>query len=137
MIFKNDLKAIKMDTTVKKVEKEYMMLSEEEKSQIKGFTPEEHRELQAKYGNRLRMVTVCTEDGRYDYLVIRPSRAHMMLVASKGKDGDYEAANAVLINNCVVAGDRNVLDENFAVYNTVMQAIQQLTEAQQAFMRKA
>lgn len=112
-------------------------LSPEEKQKINGFTEEQYKELKAKYGNRLRMVTVETEDGRYDYLIIRPSRAHMMLVASKGKDGDYEAANAVLINNCVVAGDRDVLDEDYAVYSAVMQAMKELTEAAQAFIRKA
>lgn len=126
-----------MDSVLKKEELEYSMLSQEEKSQINGFTPEEHRQLVEKYGNRLRMVTVLTEDGRYDYLVIRPSRAHMMMVAAKGKDGDYEGANSALIKNCVVAGNRDVLEEDFSVYNTVMQAIQQLTEATQAFMRKA
>ena len=61
----------------------------------------------------------------------------MMLVASKGKDGDYEAANNVLINNCVVAGNRELIDEDFAVYSTVLQVLQQLTEANQAFFRKA
>lgn len=112
-------------------------LSPEEKQKVNGFTEEQYKELKTKYGNRLRMVTVETEDGRYDYLIIRPSRAHMMLVASKGKDGDYEAANAVLINNCVVAGDRDVLDEDYAVYSAVMQAMKELTEAAQAFIRKA
>jgi hypothetical protein len=112
-------------------------LSPEEKHKVNGFTEEQYKELKAKYGNRLRMVTVETEDGRYDYLIIRPSRAHMMLVANKGKDGDYEAANAVLINNCVVAGDRDVLDEDYAVYSAVMQAMKELTEAAQAFIRKA
>ena len=112
-------------------------LSPEEKQKIYGFTEEQYKEMKAKYGNRLRMVTVETEDGRCDYLIIRPSRAHMMLVASKGKDGDYEAANAVLINNCVVAGDRDVLDEDYAVYSAVMQAMKELTEAAQAFIRKA
>lgn len=115
----------------------YTELSAEEKGKINGFTEEQYKELSSKYGKRLRMVTVQTEDGRYDYLIIRPSRAHMMAVAAKGKDGDYEAANNVLINNCVVAGDKDVLEEDFSVYNAVMQAVQSLTEAQQTFMRKA
>ena len=85
---------------------DYESLTTEEKSKINGFTEAEHKDLKAKYGNRLRMVTVETEDGRYDYLVVRPSRAHMMLVATKGKEGDFEAANNVLIQNCVVAGDK-------------------------------
>lgn len=122
---------------LKKEKRGYEELTPEEKKMVTGFTEAEHAELKAKYGNRLRMVTVKTEDGRYDYLVIRPSRAHMMLVAEKGKDGDYEGANNVLLNNCVVAGGRAVLDDNFAVYNAVMQAIQSLTEAQQTFMRRA
>lgn len=116
---------------------DFETLSNEEKLKINGFTEEQYKELKTKYGNRLRMVTVETEDGRYDYLIIRPSRAHMMLVAAKGKDGDFEAANEVLINNCVVAGDREVLNEDYAVYSSVMQALQGLTEAAQAFIRKA
>lgn len=115
----------------------YAEMTAEEKKQIEGFTAEEYAAQEAKYGKRLRMVTVVTDDGRADFLVIRPSRQHMMLVASKGKDGDYEAANNVLINNCVVAGNRELLDEDFAVYSTVLQVLQQLTEANQAFFRKA
>ena len=115
----------------------YTELKKKKKGKIYSFTEEQYKELSSKYGKRLRMVTVQTEDGRYDYLIIRPSRAHMMAVASKGKDGDYEAANNVLINNCVVAGDKDVLEEDFSVYNAVMQAVQSLTEAQQTFMRKA
>lgn len=115
----------------------YAEMTAEEKKQIEGFTAEEYAAQEAKYGKRLRMVTVVTDDGRADFLVIRPSRQHMMLVASKGKDGDYEAANDVLIKNCVVAGNRELLDEDFAVYSTVLQVLQQLTEANQAFFRKA
>lgn len=115
----------------------YTQMAEEEKKQINGFTDAQYAELEGKYGKRLRMLTVMTDDGRADFLVIRPSRQHMMLVASKGKDGDYEAANNVLIQNCVVAGDRNLIDEDFAVYSTVLQVLQQLTEANQAFFRKA
>ncbi|MFR8837918.1 hypothetical protein [Bacteroides sp.] len=115
----------------------YTAMTAEEKKQIVGFTAEEYAAQEAKYGKRLRMVTVVTDDGRADFLVIRPSRQHMMLVASKGKDGDYEAANNVLINNCVVAGNRELIDEDFAVYSTVLQVLQQLTEANQAFFRKA
>lgn len=115
----------------------YAEMTAEEKKKIEGFTAEEYAAQEAKYGKRLRMVTVVTDDGRADFLVIRPSRQHMMLVASKGKDGDYEAANNVLINNCVVAGNRELLDEDFAVYSTILQVLQQLTEANQAFFRKA
>lgn len=125
-----------METNLKKAA-DYASLTAEDKEKINGFTEQQRNELLAKYGNRLRMVTVVTEDGRYDYLVIRPSRAHMMLVADKGRDGDYEAANNVLIANCVVAGDKEVLEEDFAVYSGVMQAIQSLTEAQQSFIGKA
>lgn len=116
---------------------DYESLTTEEKSKINGFTESEHKDLKAKYGNRLRMVTVETEDGRYDYLVVRPSRAHMMLVATKGKEGDFEAANNVLIQNCVVAGDKKAIDDDYAVYSTLLSAIQEMTEAVQAFIRKA
>ncbi len=116
---------------------DYDSLSTEEKSKINGFTEAEHKDLKAKYGNRIRMVTIETEDGRFDYLVIRPSRAHMMLVATKGKEGDFEAANNVLIQNCVVAGNKQAIEEDYAVYSTLLTAIQQMTEAVQAFIRKA
>lgn len=115
----------------------YAEMTAEERNEIVGFTLEEYVAQEAKYGRRLRMVTVVTDDGRADFLVIRPSRQHMMLVAAKGKDGDYEAANDVLIKNCVVAGNRELLDEDFAAYSTVLQVLQKLTEANRVFFRKA
>lgn len=115
----------------------YAEMTAEERNEIVGFTEEEYAAQEAKYGRRLRMVTVITDDGRSDFLVIRPSRQHMMLVAAKGREEDFEGANDVLIKNCIVAGNRELLNEDFAAYRTVLQVLQNLTEANQAFFRKA
>lgn len=115
----------------------YAEMTAEERNEIVGFTAEEYAAQAAKYGRRLRMVTVITDDGRSDFLVIRPSRQHMMLVAAKGREEDFEGANDVLIKNCIVAGNRELLNEDFAAYRTVLQVLQNLTEANQAFFRKA
>lgn len=115
--------------------KPYESLSDEEKKQICGFTQEEHAELKAKYGKRLRHVTVkLDEDERYDFLLARPNKDVILAMASMGED--LSGANELLLNTCVVAGDRSALEDS-AVYTSVISAISELIKGQAAFISKA
>lgn len=115
--------------------KPYESLSDEEKKQICGFTQEEHAELKEKYGKRLRHVTVkLDEDERYDFLLARPNKDTILAVASVRDD--LNAANELLLNTCVVAGDRSALEDS-AVYTSVISAISELIQGQAAFISKA
>lgn len=115
--------------------KPYEMLTDEEKSKIVGFTAAEHAEKKSKYGKKLRHVTVrLDEDERYDFLVARPNKDVILAMASLRDD--LNAANDLLINSCVVAGDKLALDDA-AVYTSVLSAIGELIQGQTAFIRKA
>ena len=115
--------------------KAYEELTDEEKKLISGFTPAEHAELKLKYGKRLRHVSVVIdEDERYDYLIARPNKNIILAMASHREDLDK--ANDLLINNCVVAGDKEALEDS-SVYTTVLLAISEMIKGQAAFIAKA
>lgn len=115
----------------------FASLSKEELAGIVGFTQQEHEELKAKFGHRLYHITAQISDTeRYDYLVVRPDKSLMLMIASFGRKEEYEKANDAMIKNCVKAGDREAL-EDFAVYQTVLESIQQISKGQAAFIRKA
>lgn len=100
---------------------------------VKGLDEKTYSRLKAQYGKRLRLVSLETEDGKAGYLVVKPSRSHMMAVASHAKDNDFEGGNAVLVNSCVVAGDRELIEEDFTVYSALLEVFHGLTEAAKAF----
>ena len=118
-----------------KVGKPYEELTEAERKLIVGFSPAEHAELKIKFGKRLRHITVQVDDDeRYDYLLVRPNKDLILAMASK-KD-DLTAANDLLLNNCVKAGDMEALEDS-AVYTTVLTAITEMISGQAAFISKA
>lgn len=115
----------------------FASLSKEELTNIVGFTLQEHEELKAKFGHRLYHITAqISETERYDYLVIRPDKSLMLMIANFGKKEEYEKANDALIKNCVKAGDMEALDD-FTVYQNVLNSIQKISEGQATFIRKA
>lgn len=92
-------------------------------------------ELKAKYGNRLKIVTISiSEDEKYEFAVVRPSRHVIMAMASK-KD-DLEAANEILIKNCVQGGDMDAL-EDAAVYTKMIETLGEMIAGAQAFIKNA
>ena len=94
-----------------------------------------NEELKAKYGKRLKMVTITiAEDESYEFAVVRPSRHVIMAMASK-KD-DLEAANDILIKNCVQGGDMEALDDA-AVYTKMIETLGEMIAGAQAFIANA
>ena len=91
--------------------------------------------MRARYGKRLKMLTVqVDEDERYDFLLVRPTKDTILAMASVRDD--LNAANELLLNTCVVAGDRSALEDS-AVYTSVLGAVGELIKGQAAFIRKA
>lgn len=92
-------------------------------------------ELKAKFGKRLKMVTITiADDESYEFAVVRPSRHVIMAMASK-KD-DLEAANDILIKNCVQYGDMEAL-EDAAVYTKMVETLGEMIAGAQAFIKNA
>ena len=92
-------------------------------------------DLKAKYGKRLKMVTITiADDESYEFAVVRPSRHVIMAMASK-KD-DLEAANEILIKNCVQGGDMEAL-EDAAVYTKMIETLGEMIAGAQAFIKNA
>lgn len=92
-------------------------------------------ELKNTYGKRLKIVTVeLSEDEKYKFAVVRPNRHVIMAMAAK-KD-DLEAANDVLIKNCVKEGDMDAL-EDAAVYTKILETLGEMIGGAKAFITNA
>ena len=92
-----------------------------------------NEDLKAKYGKRLKMITITiSDDESYEFAVVRPSRHVIMAMASK-KD-DLEAANDILIKNCVQDGDMEAL-EDAAVYTKMIETLGEMIAGAQAFIK--
>lgn len=113
----------------------YALTIEEFKKKINGFTKEQYDELKARYGNRLRYLRVqVDEEEVHDFLLLRPNKNVILAIAHQRDD--INAANELLIANCVVAGDKEALEDG-VVYSSVLEAIGGLLKAQGAFTSKA
>ncbi len=107
-------------------------------SKIHDFSKNDYVAAAAKHGEKklYHIHIEVDEDESYDYLAVRPSKSVMMAVADYGKKELIDQANAVLIKNCVLAGDMDAL-EDFMVYSYVMNNLRKITEQAETFFNKA
>jgi hypothetical protein len=103
---------------------------------ITPVTPEVELELKAKHGEkRLRRQTVTTAEGEAVVFIIKkPTRTVIQAVGAMKNDTD--AANRLLIANCVLAGDADSFENDGEVYGAVMRAIGLLMKASETKLEK-
>ncbi|WP_312395720.1 hypothetical protein [Chryseobacterium sp.] len=83
------------------------------------FTEDQVKNAKAKYGKRLRYLKVKTEDGDSEFIIKKPSRATSMAVSDAINKKDEDLASRIMLENCVVEGDKEDIEEDAVVFTKV------------------
>lgn len=70
------------------------------------------------------------------FIVKQPNRTVLDVAGSHGVKKDVVGANKVLISNCVLAGDKDLLENNGSVYSTVLKTLNQLVQVKKNKLKK-
>jgi len=89
------------------------------------ITEAQINELKAKYGNVLSQVTIHTKDKTVEYVIRIPPRSVIDAVASESRPGtvNVNEVSKILISNCVLAGDMDLIERDGNVYSTLLSRI--------------
>lgn len=112
-------------------------MSELNFKEINGFSPEQYNATKAKYATVYHIRIDVSPDERHDFLARRPGRDIMMAVADAGRKEEFEKANEILIKNCVVAGNLELAEQDWAVYSALIENLSQMTKAAASSFQKA
>ena len=93
--------------------------------------------IKAKHGNNLTLVQLqVSEEETSEFILAQPSRKVMDLLGHHGIKKDVIAANKVLISNCVVAGDSELIERDGSVYTTILSEIRKLVDVKERKVKK-
>ncbi|MEH0008012.1 MAG: hypothetical protein V6Z82_04760 [Flavobacteriales bacterium] len=100
------------------------------------ITPEKRKEWEARYGtSRIHDIEVQTPEGKNCFVILKPTRKVMELVAQAG-DRDIATANQAFIANCVLGGDMDAIDYDGQVYLALLEYIGALIQQKQIKVKK-
>lgn len=112
-------------------------------------TDEQILKWKAKYGeDACRLVSIVLKpeakddqgniipEEKADYIIRVPGRAELEAVGQHGIDKNVSKANQVLISNCVLSGDRDLIEKDGSVYATVLDHINSLIRKRESSIKK-
>ncbi len=115
---------------------------------INEVTDAEIQEWKAKYG-AIHELTIEVESAVLDengnevtpaietsYILKQPNRLVLDVAGGHGVKKDVVGANKVLISNCVLAGDANLLENNGSIYSSVLKTLNRLVEVKKQRLKK-
>lgn len=101
------------------------------------ITNEMRKQWEAQYGKkRIIQIELETEEGVLTYVLRKPNRSVMEAVALAGEKKDIKLANKIFIENCVLGGDMEAIDQDGDVYLTVLGEIAALTNQKNIKVKK-
>lgn len=114
------------------------------------YTPEDVLAWKAKYGeDKIRESVVTVSPAEYDekgkeikpeetetYVIRVPGRSEVEAVGQHGKNNDLAKANAVLIKNCVLHGNLDLIEKDGSVYGSVLGDIAKLLQKKNTVLKK-
>ncbi len=100
------------------------------------ITAEQIQDWKAKYGkNSLSQVTVTTEDGDVHHFILRKPGRNPIHAAQK-TGVSIEAANKIMLANCLLAGDEKLFDQDVSIYAAVIDEIGKLVKSAKVSVKK-
>ena len=110
---------------------------ERDQNNVPQFSEEKVNELKSQFGKKLRVVTIKDSEGNeVNFAVITPNRNVVDAMTHHGAKNDYAKAQSVLIQNCVKAGDMELIDDDGAVYVALSAALGGFVSAATAEIKK-
>lgn len=125
---------------------------------IPAFSTEQVEAAKARFGSKcLKVVEVLvdggleeehylTQDGEKSevvekelpvpFLIKKPSPALVYLLSSKEFEDNIEKSSSAMISNCVLAGDADLLNNDAAVFTTLVEKISGLTKSAKSSLKK-
>lgn len=98
------------------------------------MTSEEINKLKAKHGDKLSLCSVTTQNGdAFEFVLKKPTRAVIQAVSAVG--GDTTKASDLMIENCVVGGDKDALEDG-EVFVAVLEEVGNLFGAATTSVKK-
>lgn len=109
----------------------------------KTYTEEQIETYKAKFPNVIGEVTLVPskfdeseEDDPCYFLVKKPSKALLTMLVSKDYKDNPEKANDALINNCVLAGDMDLLENDSSVFTGLIEKLISLSNVTKVQLKK-
>lgn len=96
------------------------------------ITPDDIQDWKARYGDNLSEVEI----SNFRFVVKKPSRSVLDLMAQHGKKQDVVAVNKALVSNCVLGGDIDEMENDGGVYATMLEELTKLMEKKKAVVKK-
>lgn len=98
------------------------------------MTPDEIKNLKAKHGKDLRLCSVTTQNGEtFAFVLKKPTRGVIQAVSGVGDD--TTKASDLMIENCVIAGDKDALEDG-EVFVAVLEEVGNLFGAATTSVKK-
>lgn len=104
---------------------------------VKPYTEAEINAHAAKVGGKqnLREIEIITDDFQYIFLAKIPSRAVIQAISHANSKNDVNAAAKLLIG-CVLEGDMQAVEDNGAIYMSLVEQLTSLVGSAKASIKK-
>ncbi|MFA9212478.1 MAG: hypothetical protein ACEQSR_01340 [Candidatus Methylacidiphilales bacterium] len=95
-------------------------------------------EFKAKYGEKnVYQVDIKLDDEQVEsYIIRKPGRKEMEAVAQHSVNKDVTKANNILIANCVLEGNKELIETDGDIYTTLLSNISGLMKTRQVSLKK-
>lgn len=108
-------------------------------NKIPVFSEEQIEAAKAKYGAACLKIIEITPDEDSEpvsFLIKKPSKQLVYLLSSKEYEDNVQKSSEAMINNCVLAGDMELLNNDAAVYTEMVSKIGGLTKGARSSLKK-
>ena len=96
------------------------------------------QEWKARYGeNNITQLDITLDNDRQEtYIVRKPGRKEIEAVGQHSINKDVSKANNVLIANCVLHGDKELIESDGDVYATILEQLSFLMKKREVAIKK-
>jgi hypothetical protein len=91
----------------------------------------------AKYGeHNVHQADIESDEGILTYIIRKPGRKEIDAMAHHKSNNDVTKANNVLISNCILHGDKDIIERDGDVYAEVLLKISALVKKRESAIKK-